>query len=293
MAATLLDGKRVAETVRAEVRAGVEAFRARHGRVPGLDVILVGDDAGSVSYTRNKEKAANEVGMRGRLHALPKDTSEAELLALVDALNTDPDVDAILVQLPLPKSIREDRVIEAIDPSKDVDGVHPRNVALLALGRPRLVPATPVGILRVVRESGLALEGARAVVVGRSQLVGRPVAELLLHANATVTVAHSRTRDLDAICREADVLVVAAGRPGLVRGDAIKPGAVVIDVGNTRVDAGEGKTKVVGDVAFDEAKERARAITPVPGGVGPMTIACLLQNALEAARLAVEDTPFG
>jgi methylenetetrahydrofolate dehydrogenase (NADP+)/methenyltetrahydrofolate cyclohydrolase len=287
MTATLLDGKKLAETVRAEVRAGVEEFRARHGRVPGLDVVLVGDDPASQVYTRNKEKASNEVGMRGRLHRLPASTTEAELVALLTQLNADDQVDGILVQLPLPHGITESRVLDLVSPEKDVDGFHPINAGLLASGRPALVPCTPVGCMRLLRESGVELKGARAVVVGRSNIVGKPVAQLLLAEHATVTIAHSRTRDLADVCREADVLVAAVGKPEMIRGDWIKPGAVVIDVGINRVDVGEGKTRLVGDVAFDEAKVRARAITPVPGGVGPMTIACLLQNTLKAATARV------
>jgi methylenetetrahydrofolate dehydrogenase (NADP+)/methenyltetrahydrofolate cyclohydrolase len=287
-AAIVLDGKKLAETVRAEVRDGVLAFQARHGRVPGLDVIMVGDDPGSEVYIRNKEKASNEVGMRGRLHRLPAATSEADLLALIATLNADPAVDGILVQLPLPKQIRELRVLDAVDPKKDVDGFHPINAGLLASGRPALVPCTPVGCMLLLRASGIDPKGARAVIVGRSNIVGKPVAQLLLAANATVTIAHSQTRDLPAVCREADILVAAVGRPAMIRGEWIKPGAVVIDVGINRVDAGldpsgKPKTRLLGDVAFEEAKERAFAITPVPGGVGPMTIACLLQNTLKAA----------
>jgi methylenetetrahydrofolate dehydrogenase (NADP+)/methenyltetrahydrofolate cyclohydrolase len=290
MAAKRLDGKALAEVVRAEVRAGVEAFRARHGRVPGLDAILVGDDPASQVYTRNKERAANEVGMRGRLHRLPATTTESELLALVAALAADDLVDGILVQLPLPAQIREQRVLDAVPAAKDVDGFHPINAGLLASGRPALVPCTPLGCMRLLRESGVDLKGARAVVVGRSNIVGKPVAQLLLVEHATVTLAHSRTRDLPGVCREADVLVAAVGKPEMIRGDWIKPGAVVIDVGINRIEAGEGKTRLVGDVAFDEAMERASAITPVPGGVGPMTIACLLGNTLKAATARMEAT---
>jgi methylenetetrahydrofolate dehydrogenase (NADP+)/methenyltetrahydrofolate cyclohydrolase len=287
MSATLLDGKKLAEKVRAEVKAGVEAFRAAAGRAPRLHGVLVGEDAASVVYTRNKEKASNEVGMRGTLHRLPPETSEADVLALVRRLNDDREVDGILVQLPLPKSFRELAVLDAVDPSKDVDGFHPINAGFLASGRPRLVPCTPRGCMRLLAESGVALAGAHAVVVGRSNIVGKPMAQLLLAEHATVTIAHSRTRDLRAICRQADVLVAAVGRPELVRGDMIKPGAIVIDVGINRVPApekGEGGTKLVGDVAFAEAIDVAGAITPVPGGVGPMTIACLLENTLRAAR---------
>jgi methylenetetrahydrofolate dehydrogenase (NADP+)/methenyltetrahydrofolate cyclohydrolase len=285
MTALLLDGKSLAETVRAEVRAGVDAFRAAHGRVPGLDVVLVGEDPGSVVYTRNKEKASNEVGMRGRLHRLAATTPEAEIVALVQDLNRDPTIDGILVQLPLPKGVDPTRVLDLIDPTKDVDGFHPVNAGLLMLGRPgALVACTPAGCMRLLTVADAKLDGAKAVVVGRSNIVGKPMAHLLLAANATVTVAHSRTRDLAAVCRQADVLVAAVGRPQMIRGDWVKPGGVVIDVGTNRVDLGEGKTKLVGDVAFDEAKEVARAISPVPGGVGPMTIAMLLANTLEAAR---------
>jgi methylenetetrahydrofolate dehydrogenase (NADP+)/methenyltetrahydrofolate cyclohydrolase len=289
MSAVILDGKKLAESVRAEVQAGVAEFSSRHGRAPGLDVILVGDDPSSQVYTRNKERASNEVGMRGRLHRLPATTTQPELLALIAGLNAAPAVDGILVQLPLPPQIDVPRVLDAVDPRKDVDGFHPVNAGLLASGRAALVPCTPVGCMLLLRTSGIELGGCRAVVVGRSNIVGKPVAQLLLAENATVTIAHSRTRDLPGVCREADVLVAAVGRAEMIRGDWIKPGAVVIDVGINRVDAGvdatgKPKTRLVGDIAFDEAKERASAITPVPGGVGPMTIACLLQNTLKAAR---------
>ena len=283
MSATILDGKKLAETVRAEVRTGVDAFREKYGRVPGLDVVLVGEDPASQVYTRNKEKASIEVGMRGRLHRLPATTTEAELLTLLAQLNADDTIDGILVQLPLPKQITEIKVLDALNPAKDVDGFHPINVGLLASGRPGLVPCTPVGCMRLLKHSGVELKGARAVVVGRSNIVGKPVAQLLLAEHCTVTIAHSRTRDLPAVCREADVLIAAVGKAEMIRGDWVKPGAVVIDVGINRIDAGEGKTRLVGDVAFGEAKEIARAITPVPGGVGPMTIALLLQNTLTAA----------
>lgn len=285
MSARILDGKALAETVRAQVRAGVESFRARYGRGPGLDVVLVGDDPASVVYTRNKEKASNEVGMRGTLHTLPGSASEEEVIARVRALNADPSIDGILVQLPLPKHIDAQRVLDLIDPAKDVDGLHPVNAGMLALGRPgAIVPGTPAGCMRLIALASPKLEGANAVIVGRSNIVGKPMTQLLLAANATVTVAHSRTRDLAAVCRQADVLVAAVGKAHMVRGDWIKPGAVVIDVGTTRISLPDGKTKLAGDVAFDEAKEVAGAITPVPGGVGPMTIAMLLSNTLEAAR---------
>ena len=285
MAARILDGKKLAETVRAEVRVGVDEFRAKHGRVPGLDVVLVGEDPASQVYTRNKEKASNEVGMRGTLHSLSPATSEEDLLTLLARLNADPGVDGILVQLPLPKQITEQRVLDAVSADKDVDGFHPVNVGLLASGRPALVPCTPLGCMRLLKSADVDLKGARAVVVGRSNIVGKPIAQLLLAEHATVTIAHSRTRDLAAVCREADVLIAAVGKAEMIRGDWIKSGAVVIDVGINRIALPDGKTRLVGDVAFEEAKERAGAITPVPGGVGPMTIACLLQNTLTAAKL--------
>lgn len=288
----MLDGKKLAETVREEVRVAALAFERAHGRPVGLEVLLVGADPASQIYTRNKEKAAREVGIRGKLHELPESTTEEELLRRIDALNHDDTVDGILVQLPLPKQIREQRVLDAIAPEKDVDGFHPINAGLLASGRPKLVPCTPRGSMKLLALAGAKLEGARAVVVGRSNIVGKPMAQLLLGENATVTMAHSRTRDLPAVCREADVLVVAVGKPELVRGDWVKEGAVVIDVGMNRItlpssDGEKPRTKLVGDVAFDEAKARASAITPVPGGVGPMTIACLLENAVLAANARV------
>ena len=293
MSAIVLDGKKLAETVRAEARIAVEVFQRTHGRPPGLDVVIVGEDPASQVYTRNKEKASVEAGMRGRLHSLPATTTEAELLAVIAALNADDAVDGILIQLPLPKQITEQRVLDAVDPAKDVDGFHPINVGLLASGRPRLVPCTPLGCMRLLKSAEADLKGAHAVVVGRSNIVGKPIAQLLLAEHATVTIAHSRTRDLRATCLEADVLVAAVGKAELLRGDFVKNGAVVIDVGINRVPGAEpGKTKLVGDVAYAEAKERARAITPVPGGVGPMTIAYLLQNTITAgnARLAARST---
>ncbi|WP_394820896.1 bifunctional methylenetetrahydrofolate dehydrogenase/methenyltetrahydrofolate cyclohydrolase FolD [Pendulispora albinea] len=288
MAARILDGKALAETVRAEVRVSVDAFKAKYGRAPGLEVILVGDDPASQVYTRNKEKASNEVGMRGRLHVLPAATPEDEVLALVQRLNADEATDGILVQLPLPKGLREQRILDAVSPAKDVDGFHPINAGLLASGRPGLVPCTPRGCMRLLALAGATLKGARAVVVGRSNIVGKPVAQLLLAEHATVTIAHSRTEDLAAVCREADILVAAVGKADLIRGDFVKPGAIVIDVGMNRIDAGNGKTKLVGDVTFAEAAEVASAITPVPGGVGPMTIAYLLENTVTAATARME-----
>jgi methylenetetrahydrofolate dehydrogenase (NADP+)/methenyltetrahydrofolate cyclohydrolase len=284
MSFTLLDGSKLAETVRGEVREQVAAFRERFGRAPGIHVVLVGEDPASQVYTRSKEKASNEVGMVGRLHALPASTSQAELRSLLAQLNADDAVDGILVQLPLPAHIDSLAVLDAVHPDKDVDGFHPENVGLLASGRPSLVPCTPLGCMRLIASSGAQLAGAHAVVVGRSNIVGKPVAQLLLAEHATVTIAHSKTRDLPAVCRTADVLIAAVGRPLMVRGDWVKEGAVVIDVGINRVEGEGGKSRLVGDVCFDEAKERASAITPVPKGVGPMTIAYLLSNTLRAAR---------
>jgi methylenetetrahydrofolate dehydrogenase (NADP+)/methenyltetrahydrofolate cyclohydrolase len=280
MTARIIDGKAIAQKVRDEVKAEVARFASAHGRPPGLDVVLVGEDPASVVYTRNKEKASNEAGMRGRLHRLPEGTSEAEVTALVASLSLDDAVDGILVQLPLPRHLREQRVLDAIDPRKDVDGLLPQNAGLLALGRPGLVPCTPRGCMRLLAEAGTPLSGARAVVVGRSILVGKPMAQLLLAENATVTVAHSRTRDLAALCREADVLVAAVGKARMIQGDWVKEGATVIDVGINRTADG----KLVGDVDTEAAASRAAWITPVPGGVGPMTIACLLANTVSAAE---------
>ena len=280
MTAQIIDGKAISQKVRDEVKANVAAFVARHGRAPGLDVVLVGENAASLSYTKNKEKMAKEAGMNGKLHKLPAETSEADLLALIATLNADAAVDGILVQLPLPKQIREERVLDAIDPQKDVDGFHPVNAGLLMSGRPSLVPCTPRGCMRLLAECGASLKGARAVVVGRSNIVGKPMAHLLLAEHATVTIAHSRTRDLPALCREADILIAAVGKARMIQGDWVKPGAIVIDVGINRTDDG----KLVGDVDTEAAKERAAWITPVPGGVGPMTIACLLENTLVAAE---------
>jgi len=277
--AKLLDGKAIAKAVRDQVALGVAGFKATHHRVPGLHVVLAGDDPASAIYVRNKEKAAQEVGMEGRVHRLSASVSEAELLAMVRNLNADPRVDGILVQLPVPASVRPGAVIESIDPGKDVDGFHPTNVGALWSGGAALVPCTPRGCLRLIREAGVQLAGARAVVVGRSNIVGKPVAALLLAEHATVTLAHSRTRDLAAVCREADVLVVAVGRAKMVKADWVKPGAVVIDVGMNRDEHG----KLCGDVDFASVEPSAGSITPVPGGVGPMTIAMLLENTLTAA----------
>jgi methylenetetrahydrofolate dehydrogenase (NADP+)/methenyltetrahydrofolate cyclohydrolase len=277
--AELLDGKAIAAALRARVAGRVDDFVARTGRRPGLDVVLAGDDAASQVYVRNKAKACEEAGMRGAVHRLPATVTQRELLARVGELGARDDVDGILVQLPLPRHIDESAVLEAIDPARDVDGFHPYNAGALLAGRPTLVPCTPLGCMRMLEHAGVSLDGARAVVIGRSNIVGKPMALLLLAKNATVTIAHSRTRDLAARCAEADVLVAAVGRAGLVRGDWVKPGAAVIDVGINRTAEG----KLTGDVNFEEARERASWITPVPGGVGPMTIACLLENTLRAA----------
>ncbi len=275
----ILDGKAIGEALRAKVAVGVEAFVSRTGRKPGLDVILVGEDPASSVYVRNKAKSTEAAGMRGEVHRLPHDTSEDALLALVHSLDARDDVDGILVQLPLPKHIDAERVLDAILPSKDVDGFHPMNAGLLFEGRGGLVACTPWGCMRLLDHAKLDPTGKNAVVLGRSNIVGKPAAMLLLQRNATVTIAHSKTKDLPELCRTADILVAAVGRTEMVRGDWIKPGAVVLDVGINRKDDG----KLAGDVAFHEAKERASWITPVPGGVGPMTIACLLENTLRAA----------
>ena len=282
MAARVIDGKAVAASVRARVAGEVRAFEAEHGRVPALATVLVGDDPASHVYVGGKHKACEEAGIRSVHHGLAAETSENELLELVAELGLDREVDGILVQLPVPDQIDPDRVVAAIDPAKDVDGLTPVNAGLLAHGMPGLVPCTPAGVMELLRHEGVELEGAEAVVVGRSKLVGVPVARLLLGANATVTSCHSRTRDLPAVCRRADVLVAAVGAPELLGADAVKPGAVVIDVGVNRTDDG-----LRGDVDFDAAAEVASAITPVPGGVGPMTIAMLLVNTLAAARARV------
>jgi methylenetetrahydrofolate dehydrogenase (NADP+) / methenyltetrahydrofolate cyclohydrolase len=285
MSAVPIDGTVLSQRLRDGVAAAVSAdVQAGHG-APGLAVVLVGNDPASGVYVRSKGKRATEVGMRSIEHVLPEETSEAALLSLVHALNADPDVQGILVQLPLPAHIRTTAVIAAIDPAKDVDGFHPVNVGRLAIGEDALVPCTPAGSMLLLRQARPSLSGLHAVVIGRSTIVGKPMAQLLLAADATVTVAHSRTRDLPSLCRGADVLVAAVGRAEMVRGDWVKPGATVIDVGINRVIGADGKVRLIGDVAFDEARAVAGAITPVPGGVGPMTIACLLANTVKAARM--------
>ncbi len=277
---SIIDGKAVSLAVKEELKARISELAGEGKRIPCLAVIIVGDNPASRSYVRGKIKAAEFVGMDSRLIELPENVQEEALLKEIAALNADPLVDGILVQLPLPAHICEDRVIDAISVEKDVDGFHPQNVAALWLGRPCIVPCTPKGIIHLIRSTGVEVSGRKAVVVGRSNIVGKPVAKLLLDLNATVTIAHSRTRDLAALTREADILVAAVGRPRMITGDMVKPGAVVIDVGINRTEDGH----LVGDVDFESASAIAGWITPVPGGVGPMTIAMLMQNTLEAYK---------
>jgi methylenetetrahydrofolate dehydrogenase (NADP+)/methenyltetrahydrofolate cyclohydrolase len=295
MTARIIDGKAAAAELRRRVADAAAHFRTATGRAPGLATVLVGEDPASAVYVRSKGKATGEAGMESFSHQLPDSVSEVELLDLVAGLNADDRVDGILVQLPLPKHIDSARVIDAIDPAKDVDGFHPVNAGRLATGLDALVPCTPLGCLHLLKQELGEIAGKDAVVIGRSNIVGKPMAMLLIGESATVTVAHSKTRDLPDVVRRADIVVAAVGRAEMVRGDWIKPGAVVIDVGINRVPAAEeGKTRLVGDVAFDEAVEVAAAITPVPGGVGPMTIAMLLRNTLVAAyRRAGLSDPEG
>lgn len=292
MSATRIDGKAFAADVRARV-AGQVAELAKSGVQPGLAVVLVGSDPASEVYVRSKGKMTNEVGMKSVEHRLPENTSEADLLAIINDLNADASIHGILVQLPLPDHLDEDLVINAIDPAKDVDGFHISNVGLLGTGQKSMVPCTPLGCLMLLRDHHGSLSGLNAVVVGRSNIVGKPMAQLLLGDSCTVTIAHSRTKDLPDVVRGADIVVAAVGRPEMVPGDWIKPGATIIDVGINRVPNGE-KTRLVGDVAFDSCAEVAGAITPVPGGVGPMTIACLLANTLTACcRITKLPDPKG
>jgi methylenetetrahydrofolate dehydrogenase (NADP+)/methenyltetrahydrofolate cyclohydrolase len=284
--ARIIDGKAIAAGMQGETAARVLRLASEHGLVPGLAVVLVGDNPASEVYVRNKARQTVACGMQSFERKLPAETSEKDLLALIATLNADPQVHGILVQLPLPPQINPMRVIEAIDPAKDVDGFHPLNVGRLAAGEPALVPCTPLGAIILAKTALPSLAGLEAVVIGRSNIVGKPVAQLLLAENATVTIAHSRTRDLAEVVRRADLVVAAVGRPEMVRGSWLKRGAVVIDVGINRVPAANGKSRLVGDVAFDEARSVAGAITPVPGGVGPMTIACLLRNTVDAAARA-------
>jgi methylenetetrahydrofolate dehydrogenase (NADP+)/methenyltetrahydrofolate cyclohydrolase len=281
--AELIDGKALAKEVRAEVKARAEAFKATHNRAPGLDVVLVGHDPASEVYVRNKERAAANAGIKGRVHRLPAETSEADLLALIFELNGDDEIDGVLVQLPLPDHLHDQTIIDAIDPAKDVDGLHPFNAGLLVVGRKGLRPCTPSGCMRMLESVGCDPNGKRALVLGRSTLVGKPIALMLLEKHATVTIAHSRTKDLADRVRESDIVVAAVGRADLVQGDWIKEGAVVIDVGINRLDDGT----LTGDVEFESAAKRASHITPVPGGVGPMTIAMLLSNTVDAAEARI------
>jgi methylenetetrahydrofolate dehydrogenase (NADP+)/methenyltetrahydrofolate cyclohydrolase len=285
MTADIIDGKAFAATVREKVAGHVARLKADHDITPGLAVVLVGEDPASQVYVRSKGKQTTEVGMNSYEHKLDADTAEDTLLGLIEQLNNDPAVHGILVQLPLPGHLNEDLVINAIDPAKDVDGFHISNVGLLGTGQKSMVPCTPLGCLMMLRDYHGSISGMNAVVVGRSNIVGKPMANLLLKDSCTVTIAHSRTKDIEAVVRAADIVVAAVGRPEMVTGDWIKPGATVIDVGINRIDApekGEGKTRLVGDVHFDSAAAVAGAITPVPGGVGPMTIACLLANTVTA-----------
>ena len=279
----IIDGKAFAAGLRARIADVVTGLKQQHGLTPGLAAVLVGENPASQVYVRLKGRQTVEAGMNGFAHKLPAETSQADLLALIDELNNDPGVHGILVQLPLPRQIDEQAVIDAIDPAKDVDGFHVVNAGRLATGGGAMVPCTPLGCLMLLQDRLGDLSGMEAVIVGRSNIVGKPMAQLLLGANCTVTIAHSRTRDLADVCRRADILVAAVGRPQMIEGGWVKPGATVIDVGINRIDAGGGKTKLVGDVDFAAAMENAAAITPVPGGVGPMTIAVLLRNTVVAA----------
>jgi methylenetetrahydrofolate dehydrogenase (NADP+)/methenyltetrahydrofolate cyclohydrolase len=285
MGAQIIDGKAVAASLRREVAARVAQLSSSHGLRPGLAVVLVGNDPASEVYVGSKARSTVEAGMRSFEHRLPSETTQAELMALIALLNADQDVDGILVQLPLPRHIDSTAVLEAVDPAKDVDGFHPINVGRVAIGAGGIVPCTPLGSLLLIKSLQVPLVGLEALILGRSNIVGKPMVQLLLGEQCTVTIAHSRTRDLPGRCRQADIVVAAVGRPQMIRGDWVKPGAIVIDVGINRLppDAG-GKSRLVGDVAFDEVRAVAGAITPVPGGVGPMTIACLLKNTVQAAE---------
>ena len=284
MTASIIDGKAIAADLRQTVAKVAATFRESTGRSPGLAVVLVGEHPPSAAYVRSKVKATVEAGMESFEHRIPAETSQDDLIELIDRLNTDDHVDGILVQLPLPEHVDEQAVLTRVDPAKDVDGFHPMNVGRLSIGLDALVPCTPLGCLILLQRTLGDLSGKDAVVIGRSNIVGKPMAQLLLQANCTVTIAHSRTKDLREAVRRSDIVVAAVGRPELIRGSWLKPGATVIDVGQERVEQPDGTRKLLGDVAYDEAAEVAGAITPVPGGVGPMTIACLLRNTVVAAH---------
>jgi methylenetetrahydrofolate dehydrogenase (NADP+)/methenyltetrahydrofolate cyclohydrolase len=291
MSARIIDGKAFAAKLRAQIESETAALKRDHGVTPGLATVLVGNDPASEVYIRNKNKTADAIGFNSIHHHLPDSASEADVLSLVKSLNADKAVNGILVQMPLPKQVREAAVLDTLDPAKDVDALTPANAGLLLSGRAHLVSCTPMGVMMLLKEYVGDIAGMDALVIGRSLLFGKPAAQLLLAANATVTMAHSRTRDLPAVARRADILVAAIGKPDFVRGDWVKPGATVIDVGINRVDAGDGKYRIVGDVAYEEAAKVAGAITPVPGGVGAMTIVCLMRNTLIAAALQNGLTP--
>lgn len=290
MPAQIIDGKIIAAGLRAKVADEVARVKREHDLVPGLAVVLIGNDPASEVYVRNKAKQTEAAGMASFEHKLPAEISQVEVLALIAKLNGDPSVHGILVQLPLPKGLDANTIINAIDPAKDVDGLHPVNAGRLASGLPALTPCTPLGSIILAKSVHPSLEGMNAIVIGRSNLVGRPLVQLLLNENATVTIAHSRTRDLPALCRRADLVFAAVGRPEMVRGGWLRPGATVIDVGINRIPGADGKNRLVGDVAYDEAMLVAGAVTPVPGGVGQMTVACLLVNTLRAA-CAIKGLP--
>ena len=289
--AEIIDGRACAEEIRKSVATHVSDLKTNHSITPGLAVVLIGEDPASQVYVRSKKKQTIEAGMESYDYHLDSNIDEQQLVDLIYKLNADPNVHGILVQLPLPESMDSNAVINAIDPMKDVDGFHLRNVGLLSTGYPNLVPCTPLGCMMLLRGACKDLSGMNAVVVGRSNIVGKPMAALMLAENCTVTIGHSRTRNLPAVCREADILVAAVGRPGMITSEFVKPGAVVIEVGINRIEAEHGKTKLVGDVEFESVSIVASAITPVPGGVGPMTIACLLRNTVQAA-CAANDLPF-
>ena len=290
MTARIIDGKAIAAALRARIADEVSRVKRDHQLQAGLAVVLIGNDPASEVYVRTKTKQTQEAGMASLEHKLPADTPAADVLALIAKLNRDPSVHGILVQLPLPKSLDANTIVNAIDPAKDVDGLHPLNAGRLATGLPALTPCTPLGSIILAKTVHSSLDGMNAIIIGRSNLVGRPLVQLLLNENATVTIAHSRTRDLPALCGQADLVFAAVGRPEMVKGDWLKPGATVIDVGINRVAGADGKSRLVGDVAYDEALKIAGAITPVPGGVGQMTVACLLVNTLRAA-CAIKGLP--